>query len=102
MTLVNELSCLGLIVLSFIAGLRLDNYYRTRADAEKKDALERQFLRLRAHADADDPARPYGVPQMPQPIPVSETPQPISQEFMDELKTTGRAKTSFRKSDLTK
>lgn len=84
-------------ILCFIAGLRLDNYYHRHAKLEVKDALEKQYVRLRANADADDPCRPY----------VSYTRQlcpqpPITQEFMDELQANGRAKTSFRKSDLTK
>ena len=105
MTTVGNILIAVLIVLSFIAGLRLDNYYHTRAAADRKDALERQFIRLQARADADDPCKPYGAPRFYPPIPVAypaEPAQPISQEFMNELQTTGRAKTSFRKSDLTK
>ena len=45
--------------LFFLAGLFVANYYNDKASAGTKDALERQFLRLRAHADADDPCRPY-------------------------------------------
>jgi len=95
----NDIIVLCLIVLSFVAGLRLDNYYHEKAERERKDALERQFVRLRAKADADDPVRPYGTPQILQPIPINYQPQtgPITQEFMDELKATGKAKTSFRR-----
>ena len=99
--MLNNILVICLIIASFIAGLRLDNYYHTRAAADRKDALERQYVRLRANADADDPVRPYGTPQIVTPIPVSYS-APISDEFMDELKTSGRAKTSFRKSDLAK
>lgn len=104
MHILSNLAVVVLLVLSFIAGLRLDNYYHTRAAADRKDALERQYVRLRAHADADDPCRPYGTPRYSQPIPAfpNEPAQPISQEFMSELQTKGKAKTSFRKSDLTK
>lgn len=102
MTVTSALISLALIVLSFVAGLRLDNYYHTRAAIEQKEALEKQFVRLRARADADDPVRPYGTPQFSQPIPVSYPSPPITQEFMDELQANGRAKTTFRKSDLTK
>lgn len=91
MPILNAVIILCLLILSFIAGLRLDNYYHMKASAAQKDALERQFIRLRACADADDPVKPYGA------RPVLN---PISQEFMDELQATGRAKTSFRKSDL--
>ena len=105
MTIVGNVTIVILLVLSFIAGLKLDNYYHTRAAADQKDALERQFVRLQARADADDPCKPYGTPRFYPPIPVTyptEPAQPISQEFMNELQTKGRAKTSFRKSDLTK
>lgn len=90
-----------LIVLSFIFGLRLDNYYHTKATREQKEALEKQYIRLRANADADDPVRPYGTPQYSKSIPVSYS-NPITPDFMTKLHTTGRAKTSFRKSDLAK
>ena len=99
MTLVGNIAVLVGLILSFIAGLRLDNYYHTRAAFDKKDALERQFIRLQARADADDPCKPYGVRQFSQPVPVAPT-QPISPEFMAELQTNGKAKTSFRKSDV--
>ncbi len=94
-----------LIIASFIAGLRLDNYYHTRASISQKEALEKQFVRLRVNADADDPVRPYGTPQYFNPIPVQYYPEPrpvVDQNFMDELKTTGKAKKTFRKSDLTR
>lgn len=96
MTILNAIFILILLILSFIAGLMLDNYYCKRASLEIKEALERQFVRLRVCADADDPVKPYGTPQVSPPVPK----QPISQEFMDKLQQDGRAKTAFRKSDL--
>lgn len=45
--------------LFFIFGLVVANHYNDKAEYLKKDALERQFLRLKAHADADDPCKPY-------------------------------------------
>lgn len=80
-----------LIVCAFIAGLKLDDYYHTRAARESKDALERQYVRLKVHADADDPCRPYVAPS-----------QPLSNNFMNELKQNGRAKAYFKKSDVAK
>lgn len=99
MQILDNLIILTLIVLSFVAGLRVDNHYHQKADLDRKEALEKQFVRLRAKADADDPVRPYGTPQVLPPIPInySAPAGPITQEFMDELKTTGKAKTSFRK-----
>lgn len=98
MNILTNLIILSAIVVSFIAGLKLDNYYHTKASAELKNALERQFVRLRAKADADDPCKPYFT--YSEPIPLKQ--QPISNEFMTELHHTGKAKTSFRKSDLAK
>lgn len=108
MQIIDNLIIISLIVLSFIAGLKIDNRYHTNALADKKDALEKQFVRLRVRADADDPCRPYGVPSFPQPIPMVRNTGdfdgdgPINGAFMNELKTTGRAKTTFRKSDIAK
>ena len=45
--------------LFFIFGLLVANHYNDRAEFLKRDALEKQFLRLKAHADADDPCKPY-------------------------------------------
>ena len=45
--------------LFFLFGMLIANHYNDRAEVMKRDALEKQFLRLRAHADADDPCRPY-------------------------------------------
>jgi len=45
--------------LAFYAGKRTaDNYWKS-AEIEKTTALQRQFVRLQAHADADDPCQPY-------------------------------------------
>lgn len=95
MDILTNLVILSVIVVSFIAGLKLDNYYHAKASSEMKNALERQFVRLQAKADADDPCKPYFYPE---PIPIKK--QPISKEFMTELHHTGKAKTAFRKSDL--
>ena len=110
--MIDNLVILTLIVLSFVAGLKLDRYYFNRAEMEKKDALERQFLRLRARADADDPCGPYiaqparWIPQPPPPVKFNtgdfDGDGPIGPEFMKELKTTGKAKATFRKSDVTR
>ena len=108
MQILDNFIIVSLIILSFIAGLRVDNWYHMKALADKKDALERQFIRLRARADADDPCRPYGKPTFPQPIPVQfntgdhDGDGPINEAFMEKLKATGHAKTAFRKADVAK
>lgn len=104
MQILDNLIIVSLIVLSFIAGLRVDNRYHVNALADKKDALERQYIRLRAKADADDPCKPYGKPLFPQPIPVihnagdTDGDQLINQQFMDHLQKNGRASTKLNKS----
>ena len=45
--------------LFFVFGLIIANHYNDKAECQKKDALERQYLRLKAHTDADDPCKPY-------------------------------------------
>lgn len=76
---------LSLIVASFIAGLKLSTWYYRQAEEDKRYALERQFLRLRASADADDPAGPY----------VPRRRIKLSPQFEEKLKTNGRATVSL-------
>lgn len=113
MNIVDNFIIISLIILAFVAGMKLSDRYYRKAEQDKKDALERQFLRLRARADADDPCRPYIAPRSFMPVnpPVVNTGAgdfdgddvgPISKEFIDELKANGKAKTSFRKSSVSK
>ena len=67
-------------VLFFLFGMFTANYYNDKAAADRKDALERQFIRLQARADADDPCRPY----------VSSV-RVLPEEFGERLKTNGKA-----------
>lgn len=76
---------LTLIVASFVAGLKLSGWYYRQAEEDKRYALERQFLRLRASADADDPAGPY----------VPRRRIKLSPQFEEKLKTNGRATVSL-------
>lgn len=96
-----------LVAAAFAAGMKIDNYYHIKAAQDTKDALQKQFLRLRARADADDPCKPYGTPQLHRPIPIfnqgdPDGDGPINEAFMNELHTVGHAKRAFRKSDLAK
>lgn len=88
MQILDNLIILSLIILSFVAGMKLADWNNQKASAERKDALEKQYLRLRAKMDEDDPVKPYKYTQ------------PITPQFMNELRTKGKAKTAFRKSDL--
>ena len=74
-----------LVICSFVAGLKLSGWYHRQAEDEKRYALEKQYLRLRANADADDPVGPY-VPRRKIQLPP---------EFEEQLKTTGRATVSL-------
>lgn len=103
MQILDNLIIITLHVLCFIAGMKLSDRYHRDAEISRKEALERQFVRLRTKSDADDPCRPYIAPQVCHPVPDSDSKvNPIPPEFMRELKDNGKAKTAFRKSDLTK
>lgn len=89
---------------SFLLGMNIANKYNAEERSHTKDALERQFMRLRANADSDDPVRPYKR-RVQQPTfeqaPTTLTPQQwIPESFAQELKETGKAKMAFRKSDV--
>ena len=86
--------------LFFLAGLIVANHYNDKSLADTKDALERQFLRLQAHADADDPCKPYKANSkcgvwLPAPVVAprefGEPEDVLPQQFEDTLKTTGQA-----------
>lgn len=76
---------LVLIVCSFVAGLKLSGWYHRQAEQERQYALEKQYVRLRANADADDPVGPY----------VSRRKMQLPPEFEEKLKRNGRATVSL-------
>lgn len=91
---------------SFLLGMNIANKYNAEERSHTKDALERQYMRLRANADSDDPVRPYKrrvqqhEPTFEQ-APATLTPkQWLPESFANELKETGKAKIAFRKSDV--
>lgn len=110
MEILDNLIIVSLIVSAFFVGMKVDAHYRKEAAADLKDALGRQYLRLRAKADADDPCGPYLAPRatVPQLTPLKfntgdpDGDGPITQDFMDELRANGRAKTVIRKSSAVK
>ena len=79
-------SVLGMIIIAFTAGLKLSGYFYKRAEEEKEYALQRQFVRLKAGADADDPVGPY-VPRRKYQLPP---------EFGERMKQNGRATVSVK------
>lgn len=76
---------LFLIIGAFIAGLQLSGSFHKQAEEDKRYALERQYVRLKANADADDPVGPY-VPRNRVQLPP---------EFEEHLKQNGRATASL-------
>ena len=97
-TFVTVLFIIFLMVGSFSAGMWLADKFNKRAAKEQKEALERQYVRLVARSDADDPCRPYIPSVVANPTGFDDG--PIDAKFMTELHETGKAKTQFRKSDL--
>lgn len=53
-----------LIAASFYAGVRFADYYAVRREQAVDHALKKQYVRLVARADADDPCQPYVSPDM--------------------------------------
>jgi len=99
MQIVDNLIIMLLHVLCFVAGMKIANHYNNKAALEKKDALERQFVRLQTRSDADDPCRPYLRP-LNTGDPDGDS--PIGDSFMQSLKEHGKAAVRFRKSDIAK
>jgi hypothetical protein len=106
MQILDNFLILAIHILCFIAGIKLADKYHAQAKTDLKNALERQFLRLKTHSDADDPCRPYKFASVPVfnqgDLDGDERLSPIPPEFMENLHNDGFAKTSFKKSDLTK
>ena len=76
---------LFLIIMAFIAGLKLSGWYHRQAEQDRQYALEKQFVRLRTGADADDPVGPYVARQRIQ----------LPPEFEERLRENGRATASL-------
>lgn len=76
---------LVLIVCSFISGIMLSEKFHRQAEEDRRYSLEKQFLRLKANADADDPVGPY----------VSRNKIQLPPEFEEKLRRNGRATVSL-------
>ena len=79
MGIIYDLILIACIVLSFWAGKTVSDRYHDREEANTRYALEKQYVRLKANVDADDPAKPY----IAKPV--------ADQAFMDRLHHTGKA-----------
>lgn len=53
------IAIIALMVISYFAGMKTANWYRDKADVDKRHALELQYMRLRAGTDFNDPSGPY-------------------------------------------
>jgi len=51
------------IAVAYFLGLKTAEYFADKAETEKKDALERQYLRIKANTDFYDPVGPYQFPK---------------------------------------
>lgn len=79
MGIVYSLILIACMILSFWAGKSISDRYHDREEINIRYALEKQFVRLRAGVDADDPAKPY----VAKPV--------VDQVFMDRLRKSGKA-----------
>lgn len=62
--IIGTISLTTLIAASFYAGVRFAEYYAVRRERAVDYALKKQYVRLVARADADDPCQPYVSPDM--------------------------------------
>lgn len=60
--IIGVVSFTALIAISFFAGMKVSDYYADRRDQAVNYALKKQYTRLLAKADADDPCQPYVSP----------------------------------------
>lgn len=66
MPLVNVLCALALAAGSFYLGKTVADHYNDLAVRRLDYELEKQYLRLRANMDRDDPCKPYVYSHVPQ------------------------------------
>ena len=64
--------------LCFYAGVKTSDYYHARQEAAVNFALKKQFARLQAGVDVDDPVQPYVSADM-------------AEAFDETMRTTGQA-----------
>ena len=83
MQIVDNLLILMLIAGAFLYGKYLGDKYHKEAETEKQYALRKQYVRLKAGCDADDPAQPYVAPP--------QASRPIPSEFIEHLRRNKRA-----------
>lgn len=78
--------------ISFYCGVRLSDRYHDTAAYEQKAALQKQFARLTAGVDADDPSQPYVF------VPSAKKRRfSADQNFVDRLRANGSATVAVNK-----
>lgn len=82
-------SALFISAASFIFGVRLSDRYHEQKEREIRNALQKQFVRLKAGMDSDDPIQPYTALE-------PEKKYSVSHEFMRRLRTHGSATEAVR------
>lgn len=83
-----------LIAVSYTLGMKTANWYNDKAFREQREALERQYLRLRAGTDYYDPVGPYKVRGIPLKSQKCFSPAQL-EEFETRLKNNGSATVMF-------
>lgn len=78
MDIISMLIFLVVNVLCFTGGVMLANKYHENNKVDIKDALEKQYMRLRAGADWNDPAGGYMAPREHR---FTEQLKPLKDEF---------------------
>lgn len=87
--LVYVFAALFISAASFFCGVRLSDRYHEQKEREIRNALQKQFVRLKAGVDSDDPVQPYVAPE-------PEKKYSVSHEFIRRLRTNGSATEAVR------
>jgi len=74
-----------LVIGSFCCGIKLSDHYHRIAEETRRYALEKQYSRLLAGCDADDPVQPYVAP------PVHKRRFQVTPEFEQTFRQNGSA-----------
>lgn len=90
-----------LFIVSFSAGVLYAEHNAKVMRQEINMALQRQYYRLKAGVDADDPVQPYGDSVAEQQIEYNNRkgrePFRITEDFVTKMKENGRATTMIKK-----
>ena len=93
MEILNVFLALFLAAGSFIAGKTISDTYHREYTIREKEALERQYLRLRTRMDADDPVKPYVSSSPAKFVPPAQGAfsGELLTQFADKMNTNGQA-----------